>query len=66
MVPKGTHIDDKRVHYYQTDKLSLEFPSEVPFHVDGELFFAKHFEISTLPGALSIIYNPEGDHFFKD
>ncbi len=65
MVPKGTHINDKRVHYYQTDKLSLEFPFEVPFHVDGELFFAKHFEISTIPGALSIIYNPQGKHFFN-
>jgi len=64
-VPKGTHINDPKVHYYQTDKLSLEFPSEVPFHVDGELFFAKHFEIKALPGALRFIYNPGGDHYFK-
>jgi diacylglycerol kinase (ATP) len=64
-VPKGTHITDPKVNYYQTDKLSLEFPSEVPFHVDGELYFAKHFEISALPGALNIIYNPGGDHYFK-
>jgi len=64
-VPKGTHINDPKVNYFQTDKLSLEFPSEVPFHVDGELFFSKHFEVSALPGALNIIYNPGGDHFFK-
>jgi diacylglycerol kinase family enzyme len=64
-VPKGTHITDPKVNYYQTDKLSLEFPSEVPFHVDGELFFSKHFEVSALQGALRIIYNPEGNHFFK-
>jgi len=64
-VPKGTHINDKKVHYYHTEKLSLEFPSEVPFHVDGELYFSQHFEVSVMPGALNIIYNPEGNHFFK-
>jgi diacylglycerol kinase (ATP) len=65
MVPKGTHINDKKVNYYQTKKLSLEFPVEVPYHVDGELFFSKHFEIGVIPGALNIIYNPAGNHFFK-
>ena len=65
MVPKGTHINDKRVNYYHTEKLSLEFPSEVPFHVDGELYFSQHFEIGVIPGALNIIYNPKGNHFFK-
>lgn len=66
MVPKGTHINDKRVHYYKTEKLSLEFPSDVPFHVDGELFFSKDFEVTALPGALNIIYNPEGRHYFSN
>lgn len=66
MVPKGTHINDKKVHYYKTEKLSVEFPSEVPFHVDGELFFSKNFEVTTLPGALNIIYNPEGRHYFSN
>jgi len=64
-VPKGTHINDPKVNYFQTPGLSLEFPSEVPFHVDGELFFSKHFEVSALPAALNIIYNPGGAHFFK-
>ena len=64
-VPKGTHINDPKVNYYQTDKLSLEFLSEVPFHVDGELFFSKHFEVNVLPGTLNFIYNPGGNHFFK-
>jgi YegS/Rv2252/BmrU family lipid kinase len=65
MVPKGTHINDKKVNYYQAEKLSLEFPVEVPFHVDGELFFSQHFEVGVMPGALNIIYNTEGNHFFK-
>lgn len=63
MVPKGTHINDPKVDYHQTDKISIEFENEVPFHVDGELHFAMKFDIKILPGALNIIYNPEGNHF---
>ena len=65
MVPSGTHVKDPRVEYYQTDRLSIEFPSRMPYHIDGELYFDQHFEIGILPGALNIIYNPEGNHFFK-
>jgi diacylglycerol kinase (ATP) len=64
-VPRGAHADDKRVNYYQTSGIDLEFTEEVPFHVDGELYFAKKFEVSILPGALKMIYNPDGNHFFK-
>jgi YegS/Rv2252/BmrU family lipid kinase len=65
-VPKGTHINDKKVHYYQTNKLSLEFPGKVPYHIDGELYFSQHFEVGIIPGALKIIYNPSGPHFFNN
>jgi diacylglycerol kinase family enzyme len=65
MVPKGTHIKDKKVNYYQTSGVKLEFPSEVPFHVDGELNFSRKFDVRIMPGALNIIYNPDGNHFFK-
>ncbi len=64
-VPKGTHIYDKKVHYYQTDKIILEFSNQVPFHLDGELYFSSRFEVSVIPGALKTIYNPNGNHFFK-
>jgi diacylglycerol kinase (ATP) len=63
-VPKGTHITDKKVNYYQTSKIEIEFKHEVPFHLDGELHFAKHFDISILPDAVTVIYNPLGTHFF--
>ena len=66
MVPKGSHIMDKKVNYYQTDKISLEFDREMPFHVDGELHFAIKFDVKLLPGALRVIYNPEGRHFFRE
>lgn len=65
MVPKGTHIHDRRVNYYQTAHISLEFTEEVPFHVDGELHFAKEFDVRVLPGALRMIYNPTGPHYFQ-
>jgi len=63
-VPKGTHLQSKKVNYYQTPKLEIEFNREVPFHLDGELYFAQHFDISMLPHALNVIYNPKGNHFF--
>jgi YegS/Rv2252/BmrU family lipid kinase len=64
-VPKGEHITDKKVNYYQTSEIELEFPDNVPFHVDGELNFAKKFRVKVLPEAFTIIYNPDGNHFFK-
>ena len=64
-VPKGTHLQNKKVKYFQTGRTEIEFSQEVPFHLDGELHLAKHFEISILPAALNIIYNPEGNHFFR-
>jgi diacylglycerol kinase (ATP) len=64
-VPKGTHITDKRVNYFQTSSIDLEFPKEVPYHVDGELFFARTFTIRIIPAGLNVLYNPGGNHFFK-
>ena len=64
-VPEGKHTSDKRVNYYQTKGINLEFPQVVPFHVDGELYFADKFNVTLLPGALKIIYNPDGKHFFR-
>jgi YegS/Rv2252/BmrU family lipid kinase len=64
-VPEGKHITEKKVNYYQTPGINLEFPEEVPFHVDGELYFSKKFDVGIMPGALNTIYNPDGNHFFK-
>lgn len=64
-VPEGKHIFDSKVNYYQTSGLNLEFSEEVPFHIDGELYFSKKFDVSILPSALNTIYNPDGNHFFN-
>ncbi|HNR41708.1 MAG TPA: YegS/Rv2252/BmrU family lipid kinase [Bacteroidales bacterium] len=64
-VPAGKHIFDKRVSYYRTAGLRIGFTDEVPFHIDGELFYAKTFDIDILAEAFNLIYNPEGNHFFR-
>jgi len=64
MVPKGSHINDRRVNYYKTSQLELGFGEKVPYHLDGELFFSDKFEIKIIPRALNVIYNPGGGHFF--
>jgi diacylglycerol kinase (ATP) len=64
-VPEGKHTTDKRVNYYQTPGITLEFSEVVPFHVDGELYFSKNFDVNIVPGALNTIYNPDGNHFFR-
>lgn len=63
-VPKGSHIQDNKVNYYQTPKIDIEFEQDVPFHLDGELHFGRKFDINILPKALEVIYNPSGSHFF--
>jgi diacylglycerol kinase (ATP) len=65
-VLRQTHLHDKVVNYFQTDHLTLEFPGEVPSHLDGELYMDKRFEIGILPRRLKIIYNPAGKHYFKN
>lgn len=64
-VPHGAHLDSEKVDYYQTDKIIIDTNTDVPHHLDGELFFSSHFDVSIIPGGLNIIYNPSGPHFFK-
>jgi len=64
-VPKGTHLSEHKVNYYQTDKITIEFEQKVPYHLDGELYFGFRFDVKIIPRALHFIYNPEGNHFFS-
>jgi YegS/Rv2252/BmrU family lipid kinase len=64
-VSKGAHTKDKKVHYYTTKKFKVDFGQEVPFHVDGEVFYAQKFDVKIFPQQIPVIYNPEGDHYFK-
>ncbi len=64
-VLRGTHLEDSVVRFFRTGHLSIEFADTVPAHLDGELYFNSRFDISVLPGAVNIIYNPAGKHFFS-
>jgi diacylglycerol kinase (ATP) len=63
-VTKHAHVGRPEVHYVQTDGITFEFDSEVPAHLDGELIFSTRFQVDVLPGALRMIYDPNGDHYF--
>jgi diacylglycerol kinase family enzyme len=65
MVPKGTHVNDPKVNYYQTEEIRVSFKQEVPYHVDGELYFDTIFDVKVVPSAVNIIFNPGGTHFFR-
>ena len=65
-VSKGTHIFERVVNYYKTDALTIEFTDEVPYHIDGELYFGKKFDIAIAPDQIRIIYNPAGNHYFTN
>ena len=64
-VPHGTHLGHKKVSYFQTDKVKIQFNEKVPHHLDGELYFSDSFDVSILPKKLDIIYNANGDHYFQ-
>ncbi|MCK5774931.1 MAG: diacylglycerol kinase family lipid kinase [Bacteroidales bacterium] len=65
-VPKGAHLSNPKVHYYQSNKLTIDLEQEAPYHLDGELFYDQHFEIDILPNKCQFIYNPKRDHCFKN
>lgn len=62
---KRRHLEKPEFHYIQAPSISFQFDSEVPAHLDGELIFSNRFQIDILPGALTAIYNPRGEHYFK-
>jgi diacylglycerol kinase (ATP) len=64
-VSKQTHLSQPVFHYAQTARIDFDFDEEVPAHLDGELIFAKRFEIDVLPGALRSIIDPRGGHYFR-
>ena len=57
--------NDKKVNYFQTNEIKLEFPNEVPFHVDGEMYHSSKFHILLIPQAINTLYNPYGNHYFQ-
>ncbi|MFZ5516986.1 MAG: diacylglycerol/lipid kinase family protein [Candidatus Zhuqueibacterota bacterium] len=65
-VIKKVHIHDAVVNYFTIDKISFQFESEAPAHLDGELYFNSKFDIGILPRNLNVIFNPHSEHFFEN
>jgi len=63
-VPTGAHLENPHVNYYTTDKIHIVFPSKMPYHLDGEIFYDSTFDVTILPSNVNIIYNPYGNHYF--
>jgi len=64
-VPKGTHINNPKVDYYKTEKLTISLKEKVAYHLDGELFFDTKFEIDIIEHKPKIIINKNGNPFFS-
>jgi diacylglycerol kinase (ATP) len=63
-VKRQAHVGLACVEYSQVESATFEYQDEVPAHLDGELIFARRFEIDVAPRALRAIIDPEGGHYF--
>ena len=64
-VKKAAHLQNPAVRYFQTARIDYEYEEEAPAHLDGELIFSTSFKVDLLPGALRMIFDPRGEHYFK-
>ncbi len=67
LLPKtfdGSHVEDPRVHYARTTRLTIECDPPTPIQADGELFelSATHVEYTILPGRLQVIVPASGEN----
>lgn len=51
----GLHTHSKHLFFAQARRIVLDFPEAPPCQVDGELLVATHFEIESVPSALSVL-----------
>ncbi|RMG67218.1 MAG: diacylglycerol kinase family lipid kinase [Nitrospirae bacterium] len=56
-VRRGTHIRCKEVRYYRTDSVVFQCEQVMPYHIDGEVLYAKNFEVKIIPSAIEVIIN---------
>lgn len=63
-VMKVRHTGLAKTHMERLEGMVVEFERESPYHVDGELLFAKRLEIGIEKAALAISFNPAGTTAF--
>jgi YegS/Rv2252/BmrU family lipid kinase len=56
VIEKGKHLGLPFIHYFQTNKISVESDEPMPYHMDGEYFEAEKITIELLPGVVHFHY----------
>ncbi len=65
-VRRGCHVGYPGVKYYRlASPVVIQCETEMPYHLDGEVFYDSRFEIQLLPSAIDVIINPSGRHCFS-
>lgn len=59
------HIGRKGIEYFTAKKLTFEFESLMPAHLDGEIVLGKFFDVSVLPGRIKLLIHPERENFLR-
>ena len=61
---QGSHVDDKLVKFYQTDKLDITSSIPLVGNVDGEIFYDKTFHFEIIPSGITV--TTEVPDFIRD
>ncbi len=64
-IKRQAHLGLACIQYNQTDKAIFDYGREVPAHLDGEVIFARRFEVDLLPASLRVIIDPAAPHYFR-
>ena len=53
----GNHTNEKEVHYYQANKLTIKSPESFVANIDGEELFDRKFEIEIIKDGVMLYYD---------
>lgn len=53
----GNHTNEKEVHYYQANKLTIKSPESFVANIDGEELFDRKFEIEVIKDGIMLYYD---------
>lgn len=53
----GNHLNEKEIHHYQTQKISIKSPESFVANVDGEELFDRKFEMEVIKDGIMLYYD---------
>ena len=53
----GNHLNEKEIHHYQTQKISIKSPERFVANVDGEELFDRKFEMEVIKDGIMLYYD---------